>query len=473
MQASAAAARAALVALLLLAFLPVVAHAQEPEPPSIVVLAVDEDAASARMPALVESGTVYQVSTAPDVIEVAGLWLLGASPSGLCPTPSLTADEVVAALADAQRRIDEVEVEEGQARLSALRNRLGCLDSPADPESLWSLHFLEAVTAHFAAGAEAAMPALERALAVRPGAAYDDSYPPDLRDAYLAAQQGVMSAGWARILPMGELEGQAVLVDGTEVPAAGLEVIPGEHLLQLRSADGVLRGGSLVLEGGGLLVVAAPRKLARALTGLDRGQQEALASWLGPLLAAPPDARIWIADQGREFVQLGEDGGLVRPAATRQTDGFQAPLLQIAVGGGAQRIHHWSYGMFAVDVSVRLVGPLRLRVFARPAIGVASESAPGQVPVVVPFGLGPQLRLPGPVHFRVGALFQMALDSNESPEGDTRLIAGLAGTVGADIPLPNSPLALRPSFEGGVLGAVPWPFVRGLVEVVIELGGER
>lgn len=460
--------RRAIVSILFLVLLAGPAMADEAAP--VVVVAADPQAAEGKVKALLGEQP-YELRALPDGLEMAGLWLLGARPTGLCPTPSLTAAEVADALTDAQRRIDEVEVEEGQARLQALRNRLGCLDSPADPEALWSLHFLEAVTAHFVSGPEAAGPALHRALAVRPGAAYDESYPPDLREAYLAAQTDVMEAGWARVLPVGSFDGQAVLVDGAEVPAAGLELIPGEHLLQIRSADGLLRGGSLVLEGGGLFVVGAPSRLSRGLSALDRDQQVGLAAWLADQLGLDADGRLWVLDAGRDVVALGEGSGLVRPTGPEVAT--KPPLLQVAVGGGYQRIGGWDYGLFAVDASILLVGPLRLQVHARPAVGRASELRPGEVPVVVPFGFGPQLRLPGPVHLRVGALLELVVDRNEGVVGETRLIAGFVGTVGVDIPLRDSPLTLRPSFEGGVLGPAPWPVVRGLVELVLELGGER
>ena len=441
------------------------------EVPLLTVVAADPEAAEGKVRALL-GDQPFELRSLPDDLDVAGLWLLGASPVGLCPTPSLTAADVAEALTDAQRRIDEVEVEEGQARLTALRNRLGCLDSPADPEALWSLHFLEAVTAHFATGSEAASPALRRALAVRPGAAFDESYPPELRDAYLAAQQDVMAAGWARVLPLGELGGEAVLVDGAEVPASGLELIPGEHLLQLRSAEGVLRGGSLTLGGGALLVVGSPQGLSRGLAALSREQQADLGAWLAARLQLTEGSRVWIADAGKDVVALGEGTGLVRPAGPATSSGSEAPLVQVALGGGFQGIGHWNYGAIAIDASVRLVGPLRLQVSVRPSIGSPSDLLPGEVPVVVPFGLGPQLRLPGKVHLRVGGMLQLVVDSNETADGAPRLLAGVVGTIGADIPLKGSPLALRPSFEGGALGPAPWPVLRGLIELVLELGGE-
>ncbi len=129
--------------------------------------------------------------------------------------------------------------------------------------------------------------------------------------------------------------------------------------------------------------------------------------------------------------------------------------------------------MFAADASILLVGPLRLQVHVRPAVGRGSELLPGEVPVVVPFGLGPLLRLPGPVHLRAGALFELVVDRNEGPVGETRVLAGVVGSVGADIPLPDAPLAIRPTFEAGFLGPDPWPVLRGQVALVLELGGER
>jgi hypothetical protein len=98
--------------------------------------------------------------------------------------------------------------------------------------------------------------------------------------------------------------------------------------------------------------------------------------------------------------------------------------------------------------------------------------------VLVPFGGGAGLRF----HLRVRPIlsvwFQGALSQDGSEERRlygaaaadpvTRFLPGIAGRVGVEIPIPQSPVAFRPAVEVGVLGT--YFNLRAGLQMVIENG---
>ena len=157
----------------------------------------------------------------------------------------------------------------------------------------------------------------------------------------------------------------------------------------------------------------------------------------------------------------------------------EPPTVTLGLGGGYQLNaapgfpHHFGYA--GLDVSIKLVGPLRLVVFARPAFSPPLRHESGQLVdptqrvVLVSFGVGPALRWEGRV--RPGFDLRLQLAPNNSNFSDAKLLVGALITGGLDIGLGRSPLALRPMAEVGFLGR---SFVlRGGMQVVLALGPAR
>ena len=153
-----------------------------------------------------------------------------------------------------------------------------------------------------------------------------------------------------------------------------------------------------------------------------------------------------------------------------------APTVAIGVGGGYQLTaapsDPYHFGLTSIDVSIKLVGILRLNVFARPSFtgplrhesGVMVE--PRQYTTLLSFGLGPELRWEGPVRPSVSLRLQLAPDDGAHAAG--KLLVGALVGSGLDIGLGRSPLALRPMVEVGFLSRL---FVlRGGLQVVVGLG---
>jgi hypothetical protein len=435
------------------------------------ILLVASSAATAEEAArsLLGQGSPHRTVAMPANRILSDAWVLGAALLDACPVASVTAAEVVSTLEQARLHIDQVEIEQGRQLIAGLRPRLGCLESPADTGDLWTLYFLEAVAAWYDQDPDGALASLERALAVRPGQAYDPSYPPELRQMYQEAQQRVREPGWATLVAPTAAD-ESVLVDGAAVPAGGLKLIGGVHLLQVRGVDGLLRGGRIEVQGGGAALVTTPDRLADAAGSIPPAQQAALATSLWTDLAGETGDRVWLVDDLGRVVALGEDGPRQTATVSGRARGGQ-PSVQLALGGGYQRLGRWDYLALDLDVTVRLVGPLRLGVFVLPAIGRTLTSplddTEQHTPVLPMFGVGAVVRIPGPVQPILGAFFQAGPDANQSGDDGARLLAGAGGMAGVQIPLGHAPLSVQPVVHGGFVGQ--YGVLRGLVTLVISL----
>ena len=453
-----------LLALVTVASTPALAD-DEPDPDKLLLVALTTSAGEDAGRALLPAGGAWQVVEIPASQMASGAWVLGAELLDSCPTPSLTGEEVSGALDQVRAHIDAVELEEGRALLAGLRPRLGCLDGPADPTSLWTLHFLEAVASFFDADPDGALEALERALAVRPGQGYDASYPPELRTMYLEAQDRVRAPGWAMVHVA---DGTEVLIDGSRVAASGQSIIAGVHLLQVRGGDGILRGGRLRVAAGKQIGIAPVATIGRVVGGLPQAAQQEIAGWIWRALAEGDGHRAWLVDDLGGVVALGEKA----PARTVTVSGRSRaghPSVELALGGGYQRLGGWDYLALDLDLTVRLAGPLRLAIFVAPAIGEARaepKDGPTHVPVLPLFGVGAVVRIPGPIRPLLGVAFQLAPDVNQAEDGP-RVLAGVAGLAALQIPLGETPLSIQPAFHGGFIG--PYGVVRGMVAISLAL----
>lgn len=146
----------------------------------------------------------------------------------------------------------------------------------------------------------------------------------------------------------------------------------------------------------------------------------------------------------------------------------KTPVFLLAFAGGYQRTGPYNYGMFGGDISLKIVGPLRVEVPIRAGVSVSytdpeGETAPVARYVLLGVGVGAALQFDGPVRPRVAAWFQVA--PNPSEVGGPKALVGFAIHGGVDLPLRGSPVAIRPAIEAGMLG--PMPTVRAVLELVL------
>ena len=161
--------------------------------------------------------------------------------------------------------------------------------------------------------------------------------------------------------------------------------------------------------------------------------------------------------------------------AARQRAAQQRPLVSIGLGGGYQLLRTWSYGALAGDITVRLVGPLRLGAFVRPSIGARLRAGDGEYfeparhAVLTTIAVGPVLQAKGAVEPFVGVAFQ--LSPNVIGSLGPPVLVGPVLMGGVELPLLPLPIAIRPTGEIGLAG--PFLSVRGLVEVVARIPDPR
>ncbi len=153
------------------------------------------------------------------------------------------------------------------------------------------------------------------------------------------------------------------------------------------------------------------------------------------------------------------------------------PPFMLAGGLGGQAVlspgdsdaHQFGYLSFAVDVSLRLLGPLRLEVGVRPALSGPARNEVGQTnnshSILWTAGMGLVLQFETKVRPRIGLTAQVA----PNPHGDVGEASLVGGCLiaGLDIPLGRSPLSLRVEGEwGGLSGG--FILARGLAELVFS-----
>jgi len=444
--------------------LPAPAGAQE----TVLVIAERKQDAAQMAQAALPPGAAVEVSAFPQSRVLAGAWVLGGLLEEPCHLPSVPPSELSAGLKTAGDKIEFLELEEGRAVVDGLHANLPCLTHAVTVEQLWTLYFLRGVASWFEGVPETAAEDFLRAHTVLPGRAYPPRFPPDLGEAYLAARDGLAGATWALVAASSSEPGGPgeVLIDGRAVSEAGLSVVPGVHLLQVRGPDGALRGGRLRLADGEGALVAPPDRLGDALAFVDRPAQEALAASAWTRLRGEPGTRAWLVAGSRIHALAERPPPMVATVSGSSVAG--QPKVQVGVGGGALGVGGFGYGAIDAEVSLSLTGPLRLDVGVHTGIGPAVQSEwdgkthRALLPVV---SVGPSMRLAGPVSPYATLGFQLAVGSeSQAPQ----VMPGAFGAGGIQLALGRDlPLTLVPHVGGGFLvlpsspAAAILPLVRG------------
>lgn len=450
---------------LTLGLLPVAALAATTAAPTLV-LATDRLSAQDRAAASFGPDTDLTVERLPEARLDEDLGLLGPVAVRFCPVASESPYTVYATAESAQELLDDLNIEAARSRMAGLEQTLSCLAEPPDNERLWQMHFLSALIEAFDGNLATAEISLRRALVLRPGERYDPAYPPDLGERYVQLQAELLAASSA-VAHVATTPAWNLWIDGQPVVSGSVSLVPGRHLMQLKTGSG-MRGWFVDLKPGDSVVVGPPDRLAARLAELGRDERAGLAAQLLSRLGRRPDTDLWF-DDGDRTVRLSAGGG-----AASAVSGVFAPRrrLELAIGGGYLRASDWNYGSIAADVSVGVVGPLRIAAFARPSIGEPGRwpsDAPADAavvrPILTPFGLLAEVEFGLPVRPRLGVGLQLAANPDgTAPAAD--FLTGVHGRVGVDLPL-NDAVAVRIQGELGNLGR--FFAASGVVEAVISL----
>lgn len=159
----------------------------------------------------------------------------------------------------ARNRIYLVKYDDVKTRLEALVGNLPCLTEVLPREALSRVYLYRGVVA-FNQGDEAgASAAFRQAVAVDRGSRWDERFGQRPREIFIEAKEAALLA------PKGSLripelqDGVVVYLDGEPV-AAGMDssTPPGEHFLQLKTAEGTLQGWLLNIPSGESVVPPIP-----------------------------------------------------------------------------------------------------------------------------------------------------------------------------------------------------------------------
>ena len=446
-------------------------QAPPPEGPKALVIAAQADVAREVMAKKVPVGTVLQISDPPANNVVFGVWMLGTEIGEPCRGPNESVGKIKELVEEGRQHLSNQGWFAARATLEDARAILSCVSGPVDSNVLWDLHRFEAVSIWKSRSPYQAETAVKRAIAIRKDLNLDPTWPPEFGNLWIQVQRSQASVGPAlvRALVTGEGKVGEAWVDGSPVGPKGLAVEAGEHLIQVRGSDARLHGVTASVPSGGLLVIADPESVAKGLGGLDRLQRDQLGRWLALRAESSAVAGLWIVDRSGGVVQLIAATEAAVSAAREnavQTRGpDEVPRVALGIGGAWQLTGTDHYVSIPVDLGFRVVGPLRVEIMARPSFADAGASPiDGQrrMAVLVPFGGGAGLRIDKRVRPIFSLWFQGAFTQDgveerriyglDAPEPTSRFVPGIAGRVGVELPLPNSPLAFRPTVEVGVLG---------------------
>jgi len=181
----------------------------------------------------------------------------------------------------------------------------------------------------------------------------------------------------------------------------------------------------------------------------------------------------------------GNSSGLARGRSSVKGTGKAAarrakwgPPVMIGVGAGGQGLltaggeehEQFAYAALAVDVSVRIAGPLRFELTVNPTVSGPARNSElednGFHSLLLLFGFGPVLQFESKVRPRVGIVLQVA-PNPDGDQGSDSAVGGLALVAGLDIPFGASPLSLR---MGGAWGGLSGDLAlaRGLFQLVFS-----
>lgn len=304
-----------------------------------------------------------------------------------------------------------------------------------------------------------------------------------------------------------------VRLDGEPVPAeagATLPVLPGRHLLQW--SDGAAELGAwLVLDAGTTRATAIRTDAQGALLsagGRTTASRQAVEQQLGQLRSQiGADAVAVLTTTGAEAQGYAVDAQGLSPwslAAEAATLTIPMDRLRAGIGGGYLLVDRASYAGFDLDLDLRLVGPLHVRIDGTVAVSQpsrlqedgATEDAVGngRASTLPGLGGGVVLRLPKgvfqPFVAVVGGVWLHPLSARQAdieairaldPEGlssqDESAIAAIEerGDAsprillegGFDVISPLAPVGLR--FEGGI-GYGPRVIARAGLQFLVRLG---
>ncbi len=360
-------------------------------------------------------------------------------------------------------------LEGADADLAELRTLLACSADVVPARTLARVSFLEGALRFDQGVPEQASAAMADAAVLDWEYTGERGFPAAHLELLAAARDGLRSG---RLFLWAGPGVKSVLVDGQpaeEPGTAGIELGQGLHLVQLETGDG-LRGiwVRTSAEEATLVMPGAGRTLWR-----DSGRGPGGTNGLGLMLldefgGRSGDVHV-LQYRGRSRTAMTWPAGGGPMVAWQEAEAEPAPTakavpgttdsprrLHLAVGAGWQFVEPFHYALLAVEVSVRVVGPLEIGAIARPSFGgvhrfpTPAGAAEISGPLIfVPFGGYAAVRKPGAVSPWGGVAAHVAWNQDRlvSPEW----LGGVMGIGGIDLAPGDGAFFLRIHGEAGFL----------------------
>lgn len=222
------------------------------------------------------------------------------APSSRCE--SGRSDPLDRSVAMAGTRLFDMEYADGLRALQKLTETLPCGGVGAARETLYQLHFLQGI-AHFNLDdLEAAREAFRKAAIIDPQRPWDEQYPPQMKELFVAALQDVVTT---KAMPL-ELEVERLLVDGEPVADKGPSLLPGRHILT-NATDALVV--DVPIDADRTESAALVTTAVRLVSGLSNGDDR-YAPWLADRAVAKKWSGVVLVTQdgiqqldGRAFIK--------------------------------------------------------------------------------------------------------------------------------------------------------------------------
>ena len=211
------------------------------------------------------------------------------------------------------------ELDDITPRVDAIRAAQPCLVEPVTPAALARADYLVGIAAFSESDHEAARSAFRQVYAVDPTYAWDDNYPPSGEVLFAEAKLDRLSESPVRVRVLIPSGGFAWLNGRTlATPLEGLDVTPGQHLVQVRRAD-ESAARSVVVDVSGDTSVTVVEANALTAAGPDApGFSERFAAFLAArqetgaepavthVVSLAEPRKVWVWDGSSLELQLDE-----------------------------------------------------------------------------------------------------------------------------------------------------------------------
>ncbi len=262
---------------LLIAFFLSLPAAASAGPAVLYAAGVDPGEASTRAKAWLGNGDFTVEGPLAGLIEgkPQSIMVVGA-PSARCA--SGRSDSLERSVAVAGTRLFDMEYADGLKALQRLTRTLPCGGVGAPRATLYQLHFLQGI-AHFNLDDfDQAREAFRKAAIIDPQRPWDEQYPPQMKELFVAALQDVVTT---KAMPL-ELQVESLLVDGEPASGKAPRLLPGRHILASGTEALVV---DVPLEADRNETSALVTTAVRLVSGLSNGD-DAYAPWLADRAAA-------------------------------------------------------------------------------------------------------------------------------------------------------------------------------------------